>query len=125
MSTTPVPRAKRRPPASPGWVPLEVVLKFKVGREFALAVDQLAAELRLTKSAVLRESVRRGLPALINDVRILRQEGYTNPAHVAGRLALSGRRGDKGEGPVSARWLKTPGDVPTEPVVPAPEMDPD
>ena len=111
------------------WEPHDVRLKLSVTRSFALALDRVCADLRLTKSLVLREAVRRGLPALVNDVVYLRSQGYRSPAHLAGRLALTGRRGPKGEGLVSARWSERPGDdapapVP-EPVVPDPLVDED
>ena len=36
---------------------------------------------------------------------------------------MTGRRGPKGEGSVSARWSERPGDVSPEPVVPDPLVD--
>ena len=94
-----------------------------VTRSFALALERVCADLRLSKSLVLREAVRRGLPALVNDITYLRSQGYRSSAHLAGRLALTGRRGPKGEGSVSARWSEQPGDVLEEPVVPGPVVD--
>ena len=107
------------------WEPHSVRLKFSATRSFALALDQVCADLRLAKSLVLREAVRRGLPALVNDIEYLRSQGFRSSAHLAGRLALTGRRGPKGEGSVSARWSERPGDVVVEPVVPVPVVDED
>lgn len=107
------------------WEPLDTKLKLSVTRSFALALDEVCADLRLSKSLVLREAVRRGLPALVNDIAYLRSEGYRSPAHLAGRLALTGRRGPQGEGVVTARWSERPGDVLQEPVVPGPVVDED
>ena len=105
------------------WEPHDVRLKLSVTRSFALALERVCADLRLSKSLVLREAVRRGLPALVNDVTYLRSQGYRSSAHLAGQLALTGRRGPKGEGSVSARWSERPGDVLAEPVVPEPVVD--
>ena len=105
------------------WEPHDVRLKLSVTRSFAIALEQVCAELRLSKSLVLREAVRRGLPALVNDVTYLRSQGYRSAAHLAGRLALTGRRGPKGEGAVAARWSERPGDVVTGPVVAPPLVD--
>ena len=107
------------------WEPHDVRLKLSVTRSFALALDRICVDLRVSKSLVLREAVRRGLPALVNDVVYLRSQGYRSGAHLAGRLALTGRRGPKGEGSVSARWSERPGDVSPEPVVPDPLVDED
>ena len=100
-------------------------LKLSVTRSFAVSLERVCADLKLSKSLVLREAVRRGLPALVNDVVYLRSEGYRSGAHLSGRLALTGRRGPKGEGAVSARWSERPGDVSPEPVVPEPLVDED
>lgn len=108
-----------------GWEPLDVKVVFRATRAFSLAVDELAAELRLTRSLLLREAVRRGLPALVNDVRLLRAEGFKSPAHLAGSLAVSGRRGSVGEGVVTARWLNVPGPVGEEPEIPVPVAEDD
>ena len=107
------------------WEPHDVRLKLSVTRGFAVALDRVCADLRVSKSLVLREAVRRGLPALVNDIVFLRSQGYRSPAHLAGRLAVTGRRGPKGEGAVSARWSERPGDVLPEPVVPDPLVDED
>ena len=93
------------------WEPHDVRLKLSVTRSFALALERVCADQRLSKSLVLREAVRRGLPALVNDITYLRSQGYRSGAHLSGRLALTGRRGPKGEGSVSARWSERPGDV--------------
>ena len=94
-------------------------------RSFALALEEVCADLRLSKSLVLREAVRRGLPALVNDVVYLRSQGYRSGAHLTGRFALTGRRGPKGEGAVAARWSERPGDVSTEPVIAPPLVEED
>ena len=107
------------------WEPHDVRLKLSVTRSFALALDRVCADLKLSRSLVLREAVRRGLPALVHDVVYLRSQGYRSGAHLSGRLALTGRRGPKGEGSVSARWSERPGDVSPEPVVPDPVVDED
>ena len=107
------------------WEPHEVRLKLSVTRSYALALERVCADLRVSKSLLLREAVRRGLPALVNDIAYLRSQGYRSSAHLAGRLAYAGRRGPKGEGSVSARWSERPGDVPEEPVVPVPVVDED
>ena len=107
------------------WEPHDVRLKLSVTRSFGLALERVCADLRLSKSLVLREAVRRGLPALVNDIVYLRSQGYRSSAHLAGRLALTGRRGPKGEGAVSARWSERPGDVVPEPVVAPPLVDED
>ena len=107
------------------WEPHDVRLKLSVTRSFAIALEQVCADLRLSKSLVLREAVRRGLPALVNDVLYLRSQGYRSGAHLTGRLALTGRRGPKGEGAVAARWSERPGDVPAEPVIAPPLVEDD
>ena len=109
----------------PDWEPNSVVLKVYVTRRYAAAVEQAAAQLRLSKSLLLRESVRRGLPALVNDVSVLRAKGFRPEAHLAGALAGTGRRGVDGEGVVTARWSKVPGDFVEEPEIPAVVLDGD
>ena len=66
------------------WEPHDVRLKLSVTRSFAVALERVCADLRLSKSLVLREAVRRGLPALVNDVVYLRSQGYRSGAHLAG-----------------------------------------
>ena len=107
------------------WQPNSVVLKVYVTRNYAVAVDRVAAELRLSKSLLLREAVRRGLPALVNDVALLRSKGFRPAAHLEGMVAGSGRRGVVGEGTVSARWSKVPGDFEEEREIPVVPIDPD
>ena len=68
------------------WEPHDVRLKLSVTRSFAVALDRVCADLRLSKSLVLREAVRRGLPALVNDVVYLRSQGV--PVGCASRGAL-------------------------------------
>ena len=80
------------------WEPHDVRLKLSVTRSFAIALEQVCADLRLSKSLVLREAVRRGLPALVNDVVYLRSQGYRSGAHLTGRLALTGKAWTKGRG---------------------------
>ena len=91
-----------------------ILLKVYVPRSYAIAVDQVAAELRLSKSLLLREAVRRGLPALVNDVALLRSQGFRPAAHLAGMPAAYGRRGSVGGEPEVARWSKVPGDFAEE-----------
>ena len=112
-------------PFDPDWEPLEITVKVRVTRSFSLALDLMAAELRLSKALLVRESVRRGFQPLIDDVRFLRRHGYRPAAHLAGMTALTPRRGESGEGVVSARWSKVPADFVEEPVVPEPEVDRD
>ena len=109
----------------PDWEPNSVLLKLYVTQSYALGVESVAADLRLSKSLLLREAVRRGLPALVNDVALLRSRGFRPAAHLAGMAAVSGRRGGSGEGAVTARWSKVPGSVADEAVVPAPVVDED
>ena len=49
----------------PSWEPNDITLTLYVTRSFGLALDQVAAKLRLSKSLLLREAVRRGLPELV------------------------------------------------------------
>ena len=93
----------------PSWEPNDITLTLYVTRSFGLALDQVAAKLRLSKSLLLREAVRRGLPELVNDVEHLRGLGFRPAAHLAGLVARRGRRGAVGEGAVTARWSKVPG----------------
>ena len=57
------------------WEPHDVRLKLSVTRSFAVALERVCVDLRLSKSLVLREAVRRGLPALVNDVGLLAVSG--------------------------------------------------
>lgn len=119
-------RRRLRPDrASPDWEPQDVLLKVYVTRSFALALEKLAADVRLSKSMVVRESVRRGLPSLINDVRWLEQAGYRPAVHVEGVATIGAGRGVEGDGVVAARWLKTPDGVAGVSPVPAREGDSD
>ncbi len=70
------------------WEPHDVRLKLSVTRSFALALDRVCADLKLSRSLVLREAVRRGLPALVNDVVYLRSQGYRSGAHLSGTLGF-------------------------------------
>ena len=112
-------------PPNPHWQPRDHLLKFRVSRDYALAVDQMAASLKVSRAMLLRESVRRGLPALVEDIAYLRSQGFTDASSLEGSLATSGRRGAQGAGPAVMRWSKRPGPVPREPDIPIPELDPD
>ncbi len=107
----------------PSWEPNDITLTVYVTRSFGLALDQVAAKLRLSKSLLLREAVRRGLPELVEDVEHLRGLGFRPAAHLAGLVARRGRRGAVGEGAVTARWSKVPGDFGEEPRIPAAKAD--
>ena len=85
-----------------------MLLKVYVTRSFSLALERLAADAGLSKSLVVRESVRRGLPALLNDVRWLERQGYRPASHLEQVAAAGAVRGSRREGVVAARWLKTP-----------------
>lgn len=91
------------------WEPNEVLLKVYVTRSFSTALAAFSRELSLSKSMLLREAVRRGLPALVNDVRFLESQGYRPSTHLAGAVAAEPSRGRLGEGVASGRWSKTPG----------------
>ena len=112
-------------PFDPDWEPLDITVKVRVTRTMSLALDLAASELRLSKSMLIRESLRRGFAPLVDDVRFLRRAGYRPSAHLAGMTAMTPRRGESGEGVVSARWSKVPADFVEEPVVPEPEVDSD
>ena len=119
------PSPKSEVPPRPGWEPHDVTLRVYVTRRFSLALERVAADLRLSKSLLVREAVRRGLPALVNDVQYLRSQGYRPSAHLAGSSAASARRGSFSDPGVSARWSKLPGDFSEEPRVPPPVVDDD
>ena len=117
-----------RPSAStidPGWEPYSVQLRVSVTRSYALALERFSSELRLSKSMLIREAVRRGLPALVNDVRALRAAGYRPSTHLAGYVAYSPRRGPAGEGVAGPRWSKVPGRPAVEPEPAPPLVDDD
>ena len=109
----------------PTWEALDRSMSFKATASFALAVERAAARHRVAVSVLLREAVRRGLPALVNDIEILRGRGFVSPAAIARRLGEGLPRSPSGEGVVSARWTKLPGGSPEEPPLPEPEVDRD
>ena len=92
----------------PSWEPNDVLLKVYVTRAFLAALDQFAADLKLSKSVCAREALRRGVPALVNDVRVLHSEGYRPSTHLTGAVSAGPVRGRRGEGVIGARWAKRP-----------------
>ena len=106
--------------------PFDYAVRVNVSRSMSLGLDTLAAELRLSKSMLVREALRRGLPALITDVEHLRALGFRPSRHLAGAVASTSRRGSARDSPVAMRWSRRPGGVlREEPVVPAPLEDED
>lgn len=73
--------------------PFDFKLRLNVTRSMSFALDTLAAELRLSKSMLVREALRRGLPAVVADVQHLRSLGFRPSRHLAGMLARAPRRG--------------------------------
>ena len=107
------------------WEPNEALVKVYVTRTFAAALDDFARELRLSRSLLVREAVRRGLPALVNDIRFLESMGYKPSTHLAG-LAARGDRRRRVVSSTSLRWSKTPaGAVRSSRSVPLPDLVPD
>ena len=109
-----------------GWGSHRFVLRTYVSRSMSIDLDRLAAELRLSRSLLVREAIRRGLPDLVADVRALRARGLRPDRHLARSAGPAGSRGGHGDGPVSARWSMVPGrKVTDEPVIPDPLVDED
>ena len=105
------------------WEPNEALVKVYVTRTFAAALDDFARELRLSRSLLVREAVRRGLPALVNDIRFLESKGYRPSTHLAGVAAAGDRRGRVVSTSTSLRWSKTPaGADRSSPSVPLPDL---
>ena len=106
--------------------PFDFRLRVNVSRSMSLDLDTLAAELRLSKSMLVREALRRGLPALVTDVEHLRALGFRPSRHLAGVVASTSRRGAARDSAVAMRWSRRPGGVTREePVVPPPVEDED
>ena len=106
------------------WEPNEALVKVYVTRSFAAALDDFARELRLSRSLLVREAVRRGLPALVNDIRFLESRGYRPSTHLAGLAAGGDQRGRVVSTSTSLRWSKTPaGAQRSSPSVPAEEVE--
>lgn len=109
-----------------GWGSYGFVLRTYVSRSMSVDLDRLAAELRLSKSFLVREALRRGLPSLVADVRSLRARGLRPDRHLERAAGPAGSRGVRGDGPVSARWSIVSGrKVGDEPVIPGPPVDED
>ena len=105
MPSTPTRQPDR---ADPDWEPNDVLVKLYVTRSVAAALDRFAEDLKLSKSLLVREALRRGLPALVNDVRYLEANGYQPSTHLAGMGTTGQVRGVRGEGTAGARWAVTP-----------------
>ena len=106
--------------------PFDFKLRLNVTRSMSFALDTLAAELRLSKSMLVREALRRGLPRLVRDVEHLRSLGFRPSRHLAGMVARAPRRGSRRDSAVAMRWSRLPGGPSVEePVVPAPVEDED
>ena len=107
------------------WEPYDFQLRVYVSRSMSFDLDMAASELRLSKSLLVREAVRRGLPLLVADVEHLRERGFRSARHLAGLGSAVRRSGLAGDGPVSARWSKRPADFVEEPQAPGPVEDED
>ena len=94
--------------SDPSWEPNDALVKVYVTRAFAAALDDFARELKLSRSLLVREAVRRGLPALVNDIRFLESEGYRSSTHLAGLASSGAQRGRLVAASTSLRWSKTP-----------------
>ena len=79
-------------------------LELRVTRSFASALSEYAAELGLSQSLFMREAIRRGLPALVNDVRFLLSKGYRPAAYLEG--VVTGAAG--GMRRPLPTWVSTP-----------------
>ena len=99
--------------ADSAWEPNDVLVKLYVSRSFSAALDAFSSDLKLSKSLVVRETLRRGLPAVVNDVRYLEAAGYQPSTHLSGMVSDASRRGSRGEGAVAARWAVTPPAAPS------------
>lgn len=92
----------------PAWEPNEVSLKVYVTRALYEALDQFSADLKISKSVFAREAIRRGVPALVNDIRRLESQGYRPSTHLTGEVSAGPSRGPQGEGVLGVRWAKKP-----------------
>ena len=105
-----MPEAPSRSPdrEDPNWEPSDVLVKVYVSRSVSTAINGFADALDLSRSLLVREALRRGLPAVVNDVRFLQGIGYQPSTHLAGMVLEGSRRGSRAVPSSVPRWAVTP-----------------
>ena len=119
----------RKTVCDPDWEPYSALVKLYVTPTQRHDLDQLVAELRVSRSWLLRHAVSFGLPQAVDDLRQRRRAGLrpVPPAarRGAGRAPVAPSRGPRGRGLVGEVWRSDePGET-TDPVIEYPEPDTD
>ena len=109
---------------APRLEPYDRLVKIYVTASQRHDLDQLVAELRVSRSALIRRAIEAGLPRVVTDARGARREG----ARPEARRSVSPapvRHGPRSDGPVAEVWrTPAPGEAPEPPLdYPLPDLD--
>ena len=112
-----------RPIHEPDAEPLDRTIKVNVSRRQLRDLDRIAQQLGMSRSWLVRETLRIGLPAAIGRLESLWEAGFRPRGQVDSPHAAAPRRGPRSDGPREDRWVHRPELAPEGQA--APKLDPD
>ena len=101
-----------------------MVVKFKVTATQARHLDHLVARSGMSRSWVVRQALRVGLPEVVRSINE-RRAADVRPVPRTARPPRSPRRGPRGEGPVMDTWTAGRNAPGRQPQVEYPEGEPE
>ena len=93
---------------APDAEPLDRTLKVNVSRRQLRDLDLIAQEFGMSRSWIVREALRIGVPAAIGRLRWLREAGFRASGQAISPRAAWPRRGPRSDGPREDRWVHRP-----------------
>ena len=93
---------------APDAQPLDLTLKVAVSRRQLRDLDNIAQEFGMSRSWVVREALRIGVPAAAGRLRSLRKAGFRPSGQALSPRAAGPRRGPRSDGPREDRWVHRP-----------------
>ena len=112
-----------RPIHAPDAEPLDRTIKVNLSRRQLRDLDRIAQQFGISRSWLVREALRIGVPAAIARLRSLREAGFRPRGQSDSPRSAAPRRGPRSDGPREDRWVHRPDLAPEGHE--APELDDD
>ena len=93
---------------APDAEPLDRTVKVRVSTRELRDLDLIAQRFGMSRSWVVREALRIGVPAAIGRLQWLREAGFRPSGQAISPRAAGPRRGPRSDGPREDRWVHRP-----------------
>ena len=114
-----------RPIHEPDAEPLDRTIKVNVSSRQLRDLDRIAQQFGISRSWLLREALRIGIPAAFGQLRSRREAGFRPRGQVDSPHAAAPRRGPRSDGPREDRWVHRPELAPEGQAAPELDRDPE